>query len=355
MLNVTDLFMKIIQIDSVSGEEAEMAAYLMDFLSHECNLEPEIDKYNNVFVRTKGTGKPLLFTAHLDTVQPGIGIVPNLENGKITSQGDTILGADNKASVSAIMSAVKYIVKNPELNWRPLDILFTTWEEDGCYGAIGFDKSKIRANIGYLFDGTGKIGDIIYSSPSYARFNITIKGLSAHTEDLHEAIPAIPVALKLIKFIESLRSTKVLINIGKIKAGTARNTIIGTIELQGEIRSVYDNQFQETINKLKDKLNNNYVCKINSEIVIENPGYVLKKSEINPVKKRLEKLLNKEIAVHESFGVSDANILNNYSNKLKVFNLGDESLNVHTKRESTTVVALETMRDLILKLAKNEE
>lgn len=347
--------MQIVQIDSVSGEEKDMSNHLVDFFTQVCECKPVKDTYNNVFIQSNGEGEPLLLCAHMDTVEPGRGIVPILKDGTITSSGDTILAADNKAAIAAIMSAVQYMHQHPEQSWRPLDILFTTWEEDSCRGVIGFDRSKIRANIGYIFDGTGEIGDIISASPCYGIFTVLIRGRSAHTENAHEAVPALPTLMEIIHKIEELKSEKVLINIGEIRGGTAKNTIIGKFKIMGEIRSMYSDLFEQTLQKMRGILSKKYDCQLEWEVVQENSGYIFSDTEIEPIKKVLEKLLNRKVSIHQSFGVSDANVLNQDPQKLKVFNLGDGSREVHTTRESTTVENLETMKDLILKLAKNQE
>lgn len=355
MHNVTNLFMEIVKIDSVTGEEEQMSQYVMEYLSKNCHLQPIRDKYNNVFVQTQGSGKPIFFNSHLDTVEPGRGIIPELHNGVITSKGNTVLGADDKAAVAATLTALEFICNNPEQSWRPLDILFTTSEEIGNYGAIGFDKSKIRAKTGFIFDGSGPVGNIMSASPYYARFDITITGVPAHAGYPDKATPAVPVMLTLIQAIEELRTQDVLINIGEIAGGTARNTIIGSITLHGEIRSFYSSNFTTAITALKKICNKKYTCKINSEVVVENPGYIFSDQDIAPIKKQIEMVLKKQIEVKQSFGVSDANIFNENPKKLQVFNLGDGSSDAHTTDESTTVAALETMQELILNLAKNQE
>lgn len=355
MQNVTNLFMEIVKIDSVTGEEEQMSQFVFDFLSEKCHLQPIRDKQNNVFVQTQGTGNPIFFNSHLDTVEPGRGIIPVIQNGIITSKGNTILGADDKAAVAAMLTALEFITRNPEQNLRPLDILFTTSEEIGNYGAVGFDKSKIRANTGFIFDGSGPVGNIMSASPYYARFDITITGVPAHAGYPDMATPAVPDMLTLIHAIEELRTKDVLINIGEIIGGTARNTIIGSITLHGEIRSFYSSKFTTAINSLKKICNRKYSCEINSDVVVENPGYIFSDQDIAPVKKQIETILEKEIEVKQSFGVSDANIFNENPKKLKVFNLGDGSSGAHTTDESTTVSALETMQQLIINLAKNQE
>lgn len=354
MSNVTELFMKLVQIDSVSGEEEQIAKYIKNYLLSQCNLTAQVDKYHNVFVQTAGNQEPVLFSAHTDTVEPGRGIIPILKNGVITSRGPTILGADDKSAVAAILSALQHMSANPSDNWKPVDVIFSSAEETNSSGSIGFDKTKIRSKIGYIFDGTGPVGSLMSASPYYASFDILIKGKHSHAGYPENAVPAIPDMMELIRAIYSIMTKDVLINIGQVSGGNARNTIIGSITLQGEIRCFYKNKFEKAIEKIKKILAKKYLCTIESSVRIENPGYIFSDDELAPIKSKIEQLLGKEIAVNSSFGVSDANIYNENPKILKVFNLGDGSTGAHTTQESTTVEALETMRDLILKLSKNE-
>lgn len=352
MQTVTDLFMEIVQIDSVSGEESEMAEYLQKFFKKNCQINTIRDTHNNIFLKLPGDGEPLFFNAHIDTVEPGRGIIPVLENGRIRSKGNTILGADDKGAVAALMSAVQHITNNPGSNWRPLEILFTTSEEVGCYGAIGFDTTQLSAKTGFIFDGTGPVETIMAASPYYARFNITILGTPAHAGYPEQANPAIPTLLPLITSIESLRKEKILINIGQLTGGTARNTVIGTVHIQGEIRSYYKELFETAVNELQSLCSNTYSCELESEVVVENPGYIHTDQNLERIKLLLDELLETNSQLRWSYGVSDANIFNE-NPELTVFNLGDGSSGAHTTEESTTVEALEKMETLILKLAKN--
>lgn len=358
MTNVIDIFMQIVQIDSVTSEEEKMAQFLMNFLKNECGFEPSIDEYNNVFVQTKGVGEPLFINAHMDTVEPGRGIVPVLKDGLLTSKGNTILGADDKGAVSAIMSALLHTTSNDGENgektgsqWRPLDILFTTSEEVGNYGAIGFDKSKIRAKTGIIFDGSGPVETIMAASPFYARFDVVIKGVAAHAGYPENSNPAVPVMLELVSKLESLRKDKLLINVGKIIGGNARNTIIGEITLNGEIRSYYKEIFEEALSDLNEIFSAEYSCELITDVKVENPGYVHSDENLAEMKKLIDMHLSTDTQIKWSYGVSDANIFNEDTSKLKVFNLGDGSTGAHTTEESVTVEALERMRELILKFA----
>ena len=86
----------LVRIDSPSGEEDAIDQEVSARLSA-LGLTVEHDSYNNIIARLEGAGEPLLLSAHLDTVEPGRGIKPELDGDTLRSDGTTILGGDCKA------------------------------------------------------------------------------------------------------------------------------------------------------------------------------------------------------------------------------------------------------------------
>lgn len=96
----------------------------------------------------------------------------------ITTDGTTLLGADDKAGVSEIMAAVEYLVKHPEIPHGTIKIGFTPDEEIG-EGADHFDVKKFGADFAYTVDG-GPIGELEYENFNAASAKIFIKGRNVH-------------------------------------------------------------------------------------------------------------------------------------------------------------------------------
>jgi len=107
---------------------------------------------------------------------------PSLNNYKgqtvITSDGTTLLGADDKAGICAILTAMKYLTDNPELPRRQIKIAFTPDEEIGK-GTEYFSTDKFGCDYGYTIDG-GEIGELNYETFNAARAVIKIKGKNVH-------------------------------------------------------------------------------------------------------------------------------------------------------------------------------
>jgi tripeptide aminopeptidase len=96
----------------------------------------------------------------------------------ITTDGTTLLGADDKAGIAEIMTAVDFLVKHPEIKHGEVRIGFTPDEEIGK-GADLFNTEKFNARFAYTMDGGG-IGEIEYENFNAARAKISIQGLNVH-------------------------------------------------------------------------------------------------------------------------------------------------------------------------------
>jgi len=96
----------------------------------------------------------------------------------ITTDGTTLLGADDKAGVAEIMDAVQYMVSHPEFKHGPVCIGFTPDEEIGR-GVIKFDVSKFAADYAYTMDG-GEVGELEYENFNAAGATVNIQGRNVH-------------------------------------------------------------------------------------------------------------------------------------------------------------------------------
>ncbi len=107
---------------------------------------------------------------------------PNLENYKghtlITTDGTTLLGADNKAGIAEIMTAMAYLIQHPEIKHGKVRVAFTPDEEIGR-GPHKFDVEAFQAQYAYTVDG-GRLGELEYESFNAAGAKITIKGSNIH-------------------------------------------------------------------------------------------------------------------------------------------------------------------------------
>ncbi|RHJ95300.1 peptidase T [Parabacteroides bouchesdurhonensis] len=223
-MNLVDRFLKYVTFDTQSSEETgttpstsgqRVFAQALVKELEEIGLE-DITLDNNSYLMATlpaNTTAPIPtigFIAHLDTspdmsgkdVQPRIvnykggdivlseedNIVlstlmfPELNDYKgqdiIVTNGKTLLGADDKAGVAAIISAVKYLKDHPEIKHGKIRIAFTPDEEIG-QGADHFDVDKFGCEWAYTIDG-GQIGELEYENFNAAGAKVLFKGLNVH-------------------------------------------------------------------------------------------------------------------------------------------------------------------------------
>ncbi len=105
-------------------------------------------------------------------------LLQQIGNDIVTASGDTLLGADNKSGVAAIMSAAQILIENPKIEHGKIKLFFTPDEEIGR-GVDKADLKKLNADFGYTLDG-GKLGAIEDENFSADGAILTIKGVSAH-------------------------------------------------------------------------------------------------------------------------------------------------------------------------------
>jgi len=140
-----DTFLSLVSIESPSGQEDELARYLLNRLG-ELGVKANRDRPGNVIGRWPGKGAPVALLAHMDTVRPVRGIKPVVEDGIVRSDGTTILGADDKSAIAEILEMVAAVGE------RPVEIVFTVGEETGLRGANGLDGDSLRARWGVVLD-----------------------------------------------------------------------------------------------------------------------------------------------------------------------------------------------------------
>ena len=107
---------------------------------------------------------------------------PNLKNYKgqtlITTDGSTLLGADDKSGIAEIMTAMEILIKNPEIEHGEIKVAFGPDEEIGV-GANKFDVEQFGVDFAYTMDG-GPVGELQYETFNAAQADITIHGKNVH-------------------------------------------------------------------------------------------------------------------------------------------------------------------------------
>jgi tripeptide aminopeptidase len=318
-------FMELVKIDSISREERNLADLLIEKLE-DLGLEVIVDQAGekvksncgNIIARFEGNIKevtPIMFSAHMDTVVPGKNIQPVCEGDKILSSGKTILGADDKAAIAALLEAL-HIIKEDNISCGDIEIVFSICEEIGLLGAKNLDISSLNAQIGFVLDCGGQVGEIISAAPSQNSLKIIIHGKSAHAgSNPEEGINAIQVAgfalsrMKLGRIDEETTT-----NIGIISGGKATNIIPDEVTLEGEVRSRNEEKLEKYTKKLKQIVEDTaQEFKTKAEVKINREYYCYNLSTDDRVVKiamKAAKDMGLEPLLHPSGGGSDANVFN---------------------------------------------
>ena len=231
-------FSRLAQIDSPSGDEWDVASHLSDRLA-DLGFQVGRDEHGNVIAREDGARRPLLLSAHMDTVDPGRSIKPQVVGDRITSDGSTILGGDCKAGVAAILEALQTLREEGRPR-RPVQVVFTRGEEIGLVGAANLDFTMIAATEAVVFDGNGPVNTITGGSPTYMAFDIDIRGRGAHAGvEPEKGLSAIKIASDLIAELPQGRmDDETTFNIATISGGTVRNAVPAEAVIKGEYRSM---------------------------------------------------------------------------------------------------------------------
>lgn len=111
----------------------------------------------------------------MDTVSPGQNVKPSIENGYVVSDGTTILGADDKTGLAAMLETIR-VIKENNIDHGDIQFIITVGEESGLVGAKALEPSRIKAKYGFALDSDGEVGTIVIAAPSQAKVNAIITG-----------------------------------------------------------------------------------------------------------------------------------------------------------------------------------
>lgn len=369
---LVDYFISLVKIDSESKNEFAMAERMRDDLM---KMGAQVI-FDDAHARTKGNignliakfpgrieKEPLLLCAHLDTVKPGKGIKPVIKNGKIFSDGTTILGTDDKSGIAEIVEAIRRL-QEEHFDYAPIEVLLTISEEIGLLGAKNLDYSLLNAKTGYALD-SHRIGSATIQAPSLNVIEIKVIGKEAHSGACPErGINAIELAAEAISKLKLGRIDKeTTANIGKINGGVANNIIPNIVSLSGEVRSHSEEKlekvtneiirtFEETAQKYQLNLDGKvYKAKVDIKVDRDFPAMKIDSNEqIVQIALKAAKNINIEPKVEISGGGSDANIF--YSKGIKVPVLGTGMRDVHTLDENISIEDLENGTCWIMEIIK---
>jgi tripeptide aminopeptidase len=255
---ITRTFIDLVRIDSPTFKEQAIAARLTAELEA-LGLSVEHDGsgpdgVGNLIARVPGgAGLPIGLSAHMDTVQPGEGIRPVVRDGVIWSEGDTILGADDKAGLAAILEVLR-VLRERGASHPPLEVIFTWGEERAHLGAAKVDVSKLASKVCFVPDAEGDVGTVIAAAPSYESISAVFHGTSAHAGmEPEKGRSAILAASRAIASLPLGRlDAETTCNVGLIRGGSVRNAVPARVEVEAEARSLDDGKLERVLSDLRE-------------------------------------------------------------------------------------------------------
>ncbi len=357
---VLDLFTELAAVPSPPGEERPVADMVIRYL-RDCGLEVDEDDsgaatgstIGNLYARIDPTaeGEPLLLCAHLDTVPPTAPIEPVVEDGFVRNAAGTILGADDKAAVAAMLEATRCVLSEQ----RPhagIELLFTPKEEVGLHGAFAFDHERLRARIGYVYDQAAPIGVVILGAPHAQLLEVTFHGKAAHAgmhpDDGRSAIAAAARAISEMR-LGRIDDTSTA-NVGTISGGSAANIVPEWCTFVAEARSHDERRLADLVQEMQDAITfaaGIAECEVETTLRRSYRGYRLGKAD-RAVVLASEALVRcgHEVTYDLSGGAADANVFNALG--LQVVNLANGMVDIHTPQERIAVGDLEAMVEVTL-------
>ena len=348
-----DTFLSILRIDSYHPNEDPVIDALRPKLER-VGVRLRADRHRNVLGFRPGAGpradeEPILLCAHTDTVRPTTGMEPVIRDGAVHSNGSSVLGADDKAAVAAIVEALE-ATASEGTPYPPVEVLFTVGEDVGHIGSKAFDAAVVRSRMAFVPDIDGPVGGIVMASPWAETFRVTFRGRAAHAGTEPEAgRSALQMAADAIYRMRLGRiDGETIANAGMLSGGEEANIIPPQATLTLQVRSLDRGKFDAYRAELLECCRQGAATyggslEVESEDAME--GYRFGADD--PLVRRAEAAIRSvglEPWRATTCGVSDANHLNAKGLPTAVISVGYRD--IHTNQESMPVAELNRLAEV---------
>lgn len=362
---LTELFLDLARLPSPSRSERKVADTVTAYLKaagvtvHEDDTGSRIGgDTGNIWCTVRGDGsRPhLALGAHMDTVQPTDDIQPVLDDeGVFRNTRPTILGADDKAAIAALLHATELLHAAGE-PFSSYELFFTVSEETGLVGAKHLGEHVLTSPFAAVLDSSGAVGGITVKAPSQQGLRAVFRGRAAHAgvepergrNAIHAAAKAI-AAMRLGRIDEETSA-----NIGVIHGGVAANIIPDLCEVRGECRSHDDEKLAHVAAAMVDALQEGAAqtgVDVEVNLVHEYRAFALTgRSAVVRLSRAAVAALDLQPRLLTSGGGSDANILN--ARGLPTVNLDAGMMQVHSPDEYLSLDDLERLCSLVLQMIR---
>ena len=242
-------------------------------------------------------------------------IEPVVEDGVVRNAGGTILGADNKSAVVAMIEAARRIVAKGG-RMRASSCCSRRRRRSGCSVRARSTHSKLEAELGFVYDQAAPIGDMIMGAPYQRSLVVRFHGRPAHAGMVpEEGRSAIAAASRAIADLRLGRlDEETTANVGTITGGSGRNIVPEWCELHAEARSHDARKLADLIQEMLDTFAfaaSVADCTVETEVSETYAGYRLKESD--PIVQLAARALGScgyELVPTLTGGGADANVFN---------------------------------------------
>lgn len=362
-IDVIDEFIKLTAMNSPSKQEGTLAEYLKQKLVelgaqvHEDDsaLKTGSDTGNLIalYPGQMATSPIIMLSAHMDSIDSTEGLIPQIRDGVIYSDGEHILAADDKAGIAVILAVLSNLRENTSLVHGPIEVVLTVQEEVGLIGSKNLNYN-LKSDYGYVLDGDGPVGTVINTAPSQIVLEFVIEGKAAHAGlEPEKGINAIVVASKAISRLSIGRlDDETTSNIGVFNGGTRTNVVPDKVKIKAEVRSRSMEKLEnETIKMISifEEVAKNSGAKFSYTKDLVYEGFVVNPSH-PAVKKADEACKNQDIKLRlkGTGGGLDANIFNSRGISCVALGLGNEK--PHCSEESVSISELEKSVKFLLEI-----
>lgn len=358
-------FLELVQIDSETGYETEISKVLKEKFTQlglqvieDHSKEKTGHGSGNLICNLKGSKNnvdTIYFTSHMDTVVPGKSVKPSIENGYIVSDGTTILGADDKAGIAAMLESIRILQEN-QIEHGNIQFIITAGEESGLVGARAIDQTLLHAKYGYALDSNGNVGDIIVAAPTQAKIYTVMKGKTAHAGVAPEqGVSAITLAAKAIAKMKLGRiDHETTANIGSFAGGQQTNIVCDHVEIHAEARSLVPEKMEAQVTQMKEIFETTAEQLGGSaqvEVHVMYPGFNQKSGDqVVEIARKAAKSIGRESQLLKSGGGSDANIFAGLG--IPTVNLAVGYEDIHTTKERMPIDELVKITELVTAIVK---
>ncbi|MBE3575958.1 MAG: M20/M25/M40 family metallo-hydrolase [Firmicutes bacterium] len=293
----------------------------------------------------------LLLCAHMDTVQPTEGIQVLRQGDRVRAQNSPILGADDKAGITAILEALAWL-RASQRPCPPLAVAFTIAEEVGLWGAQALDTAALRCQMGFVLDSGSPPGTFVVQAPAEDDLRIRVQGRSAHAGvEPEKGINAIAAAAKAIGALPWGRlDSETTANVGIIHGGTAVNIVPDRVEIRAEARSLDEGKLQTHVKKMQQVFQEEVQrngARVEIQVSRLYPAFRLTEQD-RPVQlaKKAAAAVGLEAQLQSRGGGSDANIFNGRG--VPTVNVGLGVQGEHTQEETLSLQDLQASTALVV-------